>query len=258
MTKRKSIFTIMFSFVLMLCCACIFTACGITPNDDNNDNNNDAGEYQTDTLNSATQIKTAIGDTYYITVEVSASSSEDVDETFIYTIVSDGTWFYGVYGNTDTVYLVERNESNYTVYLYDEETDSYVYDDTYQDVDETEYASYFDMGYLFAGSMFGYTSSIDYTSKQNKTFLGRAAVEYTQTESYSIPGYGSYQYSDVVIIDNATGACLKHSISGSASAGGEHASGSYAFECKKFVVGSNTEITTTLAAQQAKIAANQD
>lgn len=256
MTKRKSLFTIVFSFVLILCCSFIFTACGIPSNEDNGGNDDQQTSEYTDNLNTAAQIKSAIGDVYYVTVDAIVSSSESDDEEVItYTIVSNGTWFWGDIDGS--VYFIQKQDNTYTSYYYDEETDTYTESYSFTPDDESEMVS-FDLSVLLAGSLFNYTTSINYTSKQNKTLLGRNAVEYTQHESYNVPGYASFSWDETIVIDSATGACLKHSVSGSAAGGGQSASAAYSFECTKFVVGASNDITTKINIEIAKIAQNQD
>ena len=243
MTKTKNFFMTMLSLVLVLCCAFMLTACGVIADD--SEDVGGGGASTTDTLKTEAQIKSALGNKYY--VEVSVDSNESDDPT-VFTLVTDGVYLYT---NLAGGVLLKFAGNDYIIYTKaSEESDEYT---SMMRITPNAQNTY-DIGSL--SYMLGYTGTIDYTSKRSIIFLGRPAVEYTISNSISILGYTSY-YTETTVIDSATGLCLKHSASGSASAGGEHVSGSYSFECTKFYVGNDSHITGAINAHTSQIAVSE-
>ena len=238
--RRSSILTILLVFVMAFGLMFSVAGCEVPGVIDFSES-----EYQTDTLKTEAQIRSALGNKYYVDVEIKTGDEEHPDETETFSIVTDGTYLYTTL--TEDGVLLKLDGNDYLVYARIAEEENYTEVTRVTPIAENLY----DIS-AFA-YMLAYTGSFDYTSKRDVTFLNRPAVEYTVEEHWAFLGNDA-SYTEKMIIDNATGICLKHSAEASANANGEHGSATASFECTKFFTGDDEEITTALEAQTSKIA----
>ena len=235
MKKRFGIISMI--VVLLVCFAVCFTACG-SKGDNNGDSINIADDYN------YAQIEAKINEMagtngVFVKVRVSSSSSGEADETY-----------YVAFGVKNHIYYY-KTETTEAIYDLSDNTKGVVYEKNATgawDKDIYYYGTYFTKENMDAYAnalstgVFGWLGYYHYLgagegTKSDTTFLNRSCTKYSISTNYV--GYGA-SYSQEVIIDKETGACLKYAAS--ASAGGE--SGSVSIECTEF----NTNWTPTIPA----------
>ena len=242
----KKIWIIALVVTLIACVAVCFTACGML----NKLTGNDDSETYTEPMKSAEEIKAALGNNYIVTVKVSGSSQSSSggnDSSVEYfTTAYNGTYsWYGQEGAATGV-LLKHNQDNST-YMYSYDTDSGKYDSVslYGTADQRD-PFYYVSAYVFYSS-----SELTYSTKTSTTFLNRSCTKYTYSQSYGIIGYNE-SVSEEWIVDNTTGAILKHSWDVSASAGGESGSANASFECTRYDTNAST-VNSFIDTEVAKI-----
>ena len=238
MKKRFGIISMI--VVLLVCFAVCFTACG-SKDKGNGDSINIADDYN------YAQIEAKINEMagtngVFVKVRVSSSSSGEADETYYvafgvknhiyYYLTETSEAYYDLSDNTKGV-VYEKNAAG----TWDK--DIYYYGTYYTKENMDAYANALSTGVFGWLGYYHYLGAGEGT-KSDTTFLNRSCTKYSISTNYV--GYGA-SYSQEVIIDKETGACLKYAAS--ASAGGE--SGSVSIECTEFNTSWNPTIPTNIA-----------
>ena len=235
MKKRFGIISMI--VVLLVCFAVCFTACG-SKGDNNGDSINIADDYN------YAQIEAKINEMagtngVFVKVRVSSSSSGEADETYYVAFGVKNHIYYYITETTEAYYDLSDNtkgvvyEKNATGAW---DKDIYYYGTSFTKENMDAYANALSTGVFGWLGYYHYLGAGEGT-KSDTTFLNRSCTKYSISTNYV--GYGA-SYSQEVIIDKETGACLKYAAS--ASAGGE--SGSVSIECTEF----NTNWTPTIPA----------
>ena len=94
------------------------------------------------------------------------------------------------------------------------------------------------------GGLFMYAGTqISYKTKEDVTFLNRPCTKYSYEGSNAL-GYNQ-QYTEEIIIDNATGACFKHEGHGLATDGFTGSGAKESFQITEFVLGNDAQTYVT-------------
>lgn len=94
------------------------------------------------------------------------------------------------------------------------------------------------------GGLFMYAGEqISYQTKEDVTFLNRPCTKYNYKGSNAL-GYNQ-EYTEEIIIDNATGACFKHDAHGVATDGFTGSGAKESFQITEFVLGSAAQTYVT-------------
>lgn len=166
----------------------------------------------TKTLETRDNIQSVIGDNYKIVARGL------LDDGSITTVASDGVYFCVVDGLFDYFYKKIGENGNGT-YLYPY---SYLWNGSYHRIGTPTFTANGGaptvLGRGTVGKIFQFDGEeLTYNTEEAITFLGRPAKKYT-FESDNAYGYNMY-YHEEVIIDDATGACLRFEGSGRAGNG---------------------------------------
>lgn len=90
------------------------------------------------------------------------------------------------------------------------------------------------------GGLFMYAGEqISYKTKESVTFLNRPCTKYSYQGSNAL-GYNQ-EYTEEIIIDNATGACFKHEAHGVATDGFTGSGAKVSFQITEFVLGNDAQ-----------------
>lgn len=238
MKKRFGIISMI--VVLLVCFAVCFTACG-SKDKGNGDSINIADDYN------YAQIEAKINEMagtngVFVKVRVSSSSSGEADETYYVAFGVKNHIYYYITETTEAIYDLSDNtkgvvyEKNATGAW---DKDIYYYGTYFTKENMDAYANALSTGVFGWLGYYHYLGAGEGT-KSDTTFLNRSCTKYSISTNYV--GYGA-SYSQEVIIDKETGACLKYAAS--ASAGGE--SGSVSIECTEFNTSWNPTIPTNIA-----------
>ena len=154
------------------------------------------------TFNTAQQIATAIGTTFKI---VATNLSGNAPTT----CVSDGTYYY--VDNMPARFLKKYGDNNFQYYA-QTANNKYIkmYSTYYDDADpqiSVLSGGNLEVLFMYAGQ------TISYQNMEATTFLSRPVKKYTYVSTN--PNNAQITYTEEIIIDDATGACLKHNGSGS-------------------------------------------
>ncbi len=240
----------LWSLIALLVAVCVLasvvmTGCGITDiikviesgenseDDPQESSNESSGDDNTAEMKSDEEIKNLLGDEYLITIKVLAEAEGEESTSYQLTVASNGE--YQLWIGEEGESALQKKVEGGTLYYSSSDAESEGYDsmafiDASQSIDPFMYVSY-----LF----FTNVSDLAYTSKSSETFLGRSCTKYIN-ETSGTALVASVSVTETWVVDNATGACLKHEWSATGMAEGEYASGSASFECTKFEVGKGT------------------
>ena len=159
-------------------------------------NNSGTPSTSTITLNTAQQIATAVGTTFKVT----ATNLSGQTPT---TAASDGTYFY--VDDPYARFLKKYSENNYQYYA-QQANNKYIkmYSTFFADGAEVSVLSAGNLAvlFLYAGQ------TITYQNVETTTFLSRPVKKYTYVSTNA--NNPAQTYTEEIIIDDATGACLKH------------------------------------------------
>lgn len=148
------------------------------------------------TLNTTQQIVTAVGTTFKVT----ATNLNGQAPT---TVASDGTYFY--VDNQYPKFSKKYGENNYQYYA-QQANNKYIkmYSTFYMGDAVTSILSSgnLELLFLYAGQ------TITYQNVESTTFLSRPVKKYTYTSANA--NNPAQTYTEEILIDDATGACLKH------------------------------------------------
>ncbi len=153
------------------------------------------------TFNTAQQIATAIGTTFKI---VATNLSGNAPTT----CVSDGTYFY--VDNMPARFSKKYGDNNFQYYAQTANNKYIKMYSTYYDNDpliSVLSTGNLEVLFMYAGQ------TISYQNMEATTFLSRPAKKYTYVSTN--PNNAQITYTEEIIVDDATGACLKHDGSGS-------------------------------------------
>ena len=238
MKKRFGIISMI--VVLLVCFAVCFTACG-SKDKGNGDSINIADDYN------YAQIEAKINEMagtngVFVKVRVSSSSSGEADETYYVAFGVKNHIYYYITETAEAIYDLSDNTKG-VVYEKNAagtwDKDIYYYGTYFTKENMDAYANALSTGVFGWLGYYHYLGAGEGT-KSDTTFLNRSCTKYSISTNYV--GYGA-SYSQEVIIDKETGACLKYAAS--ASAGGE--SGSVSIECTEFNTSWNPSIPTNIA-----------
>ena len=201
-----------------------------------------SGSDQKDDMNSKEEVINLIGDKYLICLKVtdsySGSDGSSSNDTYYYT-ASDGTYYYWCVDDSNGS-LYKKDGQYAIVYRYDEDTNKY----TDLEYFPSELNPFGQMLLLFM-----LNEELEYTTKTAVTFLNRQCTKY-EFKNTAIAAGQDASTNETWIIDNETGACMKHEVAYSSVSYG--ASASAAFEVTQFEINSQT-VTTYMKAQTDKI-----
>ncbi len=153
------------------------------------------------TFNTAQQIATAIGTSFKI---VATNLSGNAPTT----CVSDGTYFY--VDNSYARFSKKYGDNNFQYYAQTANNKYIKMYSTFYDNDpliSVLSTGNLEVLFMYAGQ------TISYQNMEATTFLSRPAKKYTYLSSN--PNNAQITYTEEIIVDDATGACLKHDGSGS-------------------------------------------
>ncbi|MBO4695562.1 MAG: hypothetical protein J5656_06605 [Clostridia bacterium] len=153
------------------------------------------------TFNTAQQIATAIGTTFKI---VATNLSGNAPTT----CVSDGTYFY--VDNSYAKFSKKYGDNNFQYYAQTANNKYIKMYSTFYDNDpliSVLSTGNLEVLFMYAGQ------TISYQNMEATTFLSRPAKKYTYLSTN--PTNAQITYTEEIIVDDATGACLKHDGSGS-------------------------------------------
>lgn len=201
-----------------------------------------SGSDQKDDMNSREEVINLIGDKYLICLKVtdsySGSDGSSSNDTYYYT-ASDGTYYYWCVNNENG--NLYKNDGQYAiVYRYDEDTEKY----TDLEYFPSEINPFGQMLLLFM-----LNDELEYTTKTTVTFLNRQCTKY-EYKNTAIAGGQDATTNETWIVDNETGACMKHELAVSSLSYGASASAS--FEVTQFEIKSQA-VTTYMNTQIDKI-----
>ena len=241
MKKRFGIISMI--VVLLVCFAVCFTACG-SKDKGNGDSINIADDYN------YAQIEAKINEMagtngVFVKVRVSSSSSGEADETYYVAFGVNNHIYYYKTETTEAIYDLSDNTKGVVYEKNDAGTwdkDIYYYGTSFTKENMDAYANALSTGVFGWLGYYHYLGAGEGT-KSDTTFLNRSCTKYSISTNYV--GYGA-SYSQEVIIDKETGACLKYAAS--ATAGGE--SGSVSIECTEFNTSWNPSIPTNIASTE--------
>ena len=234
---KKKISIIAMVVVLIVCLAVFFTACGKNGGDDSGDAStiNISNDYNYEQIEQKVN-ELAGANGVYVKIHVTESDTDGGDEDF-YVAMGVKNHVYYFLGESTEGYFDLSNETQFIEYAKDNNVwtkDIYYYNSTYTQNRAKQMMSAYSTSVL---GWFGYYRAVQAGegTKTTTTFLNRSCDKYTVSMNY----YGAV-YNQEVIIDKATGICLKYSAS--ASYGGE--GGGISIECTEFNTSWNYTLPT--------------
>ena len=236
MKMRQWLSIISMLLALVMVCAA-FASCGIAEildnlkNDDESETEEDESQDEgTVKIKSADEIKASFGDSFLVTYKITTSADEETEENS-FTVARHEDYTYTRFAEESEVLQKQIGGKPY-LYVKDE---SGKYNSLTTYPDGTDPFSGL-ISYLTAG-----LEELNFTSKSSESFLGRPCTRYEYKIAASAVSNGivSVNYTEVWYIDNATGACLKHTFSGSASGAEGSASASAQYEATEFKTGAD-------------------
>ena len=179
-------------------------------------------------MKSEAEIKAAIGSVFKISADSLPSgtpSTSASDDTYHYASNSFRTYFYKKIGDKYYQYSKQDGSAKYNK-LASPSTGLNV------------------IGMDNVGGLFMYAGTqISYKTKEDVTFLNRPCTKYSYEGSNAL-GYNQ-QYTEEIIIDNATGACFKHEGHGLATDGFTGSGAKEFFQITEFVLGNDAQTYVT-------------
>ncbi|MBQ4443944.1 MAG: hypothetical protein II896_04710 [Clostridia bacterium] len=176
-------------------------------------------QVKTQTLPSEQEIRNAIGGSYKVTVR---SGGEDL------VVASDGVYEYSSLFTYESI-KVTIGEKKYPY--------TGIKNGKYRKIG-TPVTGGDNLGYSSAGDLFLFAGeTVSYHERSAVTFLGRNATKYTYS-SGNANGY-NVSYAEEIVIDDLTGACLKHEGHGVATDGFTGSSAKENFEIVEFLYGAD-------------------
>lgn len=179
-------------------------------------------------MKSEAEIKAAIGSVFKISADSLPSGTPS-------TSASDGTYHYA--SNSFRTFFYKKIGDKY--YQYSKQDGSAKYNKLASPSTGLNVIGMDNVGGLF---MYAGTQ-ISYKTKEDVTFLNRPCTKYSYEGSNAL-GYNQ-QYTEEIIIDNATGACFKHEAHGVASDGFTGSGAKENFQITEFVLGNDAQTYVT-------------
>ena len=179
-------------------------------------------------MKSEAEIKAAIGSVFKISADSLPSGTPS-------TSASDGTYHYA--SNSFRTYFYKKIGDKY--YQYSKQDGSAKYNKLASPSTGLNVIGMDNVGGLF---MYAGTQ-ISYKTKEDVTFLNRPCTKYSYEGSNAL-GYNQ-QYTEEIIIDNATGACFKHEGHGVATDGFTGSGAKESFQITEFVLGNDAQTYVT-------------
>ena len=179
-------------------------------------------------MKSEAEIKAAIGSVFKISADSLPSGTPS-------TSASDGTYHYA--SNSFRTFFYKKIGDKY--YQYSKQDGSAKYNKLASPSTGLNVIGMDNVGGLF---MYAGTQ-ISYKTKEDVTFLNRPCTKYSYEGSNAL-GYNQ-QYTEEIIIDNATGACFKHEGHGLATDGFTGSGAKESFQITEFVLGNDAQTYVT-------------
>ena len=179
-------------------------------------------------MKSEAEIKAAIGSVFKISADSLLSGTPS-------TSASDGTYHYA--SNSFRTFFYKKIGDKY--YQYSKQDGSAKYNKLASPSTGLNVIGMDNVGGLF---MYAGTQ-ISYKTKEDVTFLNRPCTKYSYEGSNAL-GYNQ-QYTEEIIIDNATGACFKHEGHGVATDGFTGSGAKESFQITEFVLGNDAQTYVT-------------
>ncbi len=179
-------------------------------------------------MKSEAEIKAAIGSVFKISADSLPSGTPS-------TSASDGTYHYA--SNSFRTFFYKKIGDKY--YQYSKQDGSAKYNKLASPSTGLNVIGMDNVGGLF---MYAGTQ-ISYKTKEDVTFLNRPCTKYSYEGSNAL-GYNQ-QYTEEIIIDNATGACFKHEGHGLAIDGFTGSGAKESFQITEFVLGNDAQTYVT-------------
>lgn len=179
-------------------------------------------------MKSEAVIKAAIGSVFKISADSLPSGTPS-------TSASDGTYHYA--SNSFRTFFYKKIGDKY--YQYSKQDGSAKYNKLASPSTGLNVIGMDNVGGLF---MYAGTQ-ISYKTKEDVTFLNRPCTKYSYEGSNAL-GYNQ-QYTEEIIIDNATGACFKHEGHGLATDGFTGSGAKESFQITEFVLGNDAQTYVT-------------
>lgn len=179
-------------------------------------------------MKSEAEIKAAIGSVFKISADSLPSGTPS-------TSASDGTYHYA--SNSFRTYFYKKIGDKY--YQYSKQDGSAKYNKLASPSTGLNVIGMDNVGglFMYAGEQ------ISYKTKESVTFLNRPCTKYSY-EGNNALGYNQ-QYTEEIIIDNATGACFKHEGHGLATDGFTGSGAKESFQITEFVLGNDAQTYVT-------------